>query len=131
MKRIAMQKEVDLFFSIQTNGIALNSEWFDLFDKYGVGLGMSYDGIASLKSRGYISQAEKAQIVKQASLLYILNPLNINFLLQDYQKLNDEGNRYCAVNWVFPNDNQTVEQIWGNDLEVPVKKYLEYVDYYL
>lgn len=131
MKRIALRKEVNLCFSMQTNGIALNSDWFDLFDKYDMGLGMSYDGIASLKSRGYISQAEKTQILKQASLLYILNPLNINFLLQDYQRLNKEGNSYCAVNWVFPNDGQTVEQIWANDLETPVKKYLEYVDYYL
>lgn len=32
---------------------------------------------------------------------------------------------------MFPLDGQTPAQIWNNDLETPVQKYLDYLDYYL
>lgn len=131
MKKIAMSKKVFLSFSIQTNGILLDQSWFDLFDKYQVNLGMSYDGINSLKSRGYVSQADQHTLMSYASLIYILNPFNIKNLLNDYKAINASGCQSCAINWVFPHDGDTAEHIWGGDLETPIQKYLEYLDYYI
>lgn len=131
MKNVAMNKNVNLNFSIQTNGILLNQDWFDLFDKYAVGLGMSYDGVNSLKSRGYVSQAEKEKLMSYAALIYIINPFNINNILDDYKIINKSGCNDCSVNWVFPHDGDTAQHIWDGNLDYPVQKYLEYLDYYI
>ena len=130
MKEIARDHNVEVRFTIQTNGIVLNQDWFDLFDKYQVGLGMSYDGVNSLQSRGYISQAQKDKLMRNAGLIYIINPFNIDKLIEDYKIINEKGHN-LSINWVFPLDGQTPAQIWNNDLETAVQKYLDYLDYYL
>ena len=110
MKEIAKDHKVEVRFTIQTNGIVLNQNWFDLFDKYQVGLGMSYDGVNSLQSRGYISQAQKDKLMRNAGLIYIINPFNIDKLIEDYKIINEKGHN-LSINWVFPLDGQTAAQI--------------------
>lgn len=71
---------------------------------------MSYDGVNSLQSRGYISQAQKDKLMRNAGLIYIINPFNIDKLIEDYKIINEKGHD-LSINWVFPLDGQTPAQI--------------------
>ena len=42
--RDVIGRSVDLSLTIQTNGVLLNDDWFDLFERHGVSVGVSIDG---------------------------------------------------------------------------------------
>lgn len=125
MTMLAMQYNVQIDFGIQSNGILFDKSWYDLFDKYSVQVGMSWDGINNLQSRRY----SHTPPIGSMGSLYIITPNNIDNLIEDY-KFANKHNLQVSRNWVFPNDGQTVEDIWG-DPNVPIQKYLKFLQFYI
>ncbi len=128
MRLIEMQKEVNLSFGIQTNGLLLNQDFIDLFDKYNVKISISYDGYNNLLSRGY-SRPKYLDIV--SSGIIIVNPYNIDHLIDDYKKRNETGYQCFHTNMMFPPPGKTFEQAWGMTEDDIIQKYLKYILFYL
>lgn len=128
MQMLIMKYDLSIGYTIQTNGILLDDEWTKLFDKYNIQVSMSADGVENLKSRKYNANLD---YINSVSSLYIINPFNINRLIEDY-KISNQNRVVCSRNFVFPHrDDITTDDIWDNKTEEVIDKYIEYLKYYI
>ncbi|MBB1490572.1 MULTISPECIES: radical SAM protein [unclassified Paracoccus (in: a-proteobacteria)] len=54
--RAATPERTRLYFGVQTNGMLIDAEWIDLFEKQKVGIGISLDGPAAVNDRAWIDK---------------------------------------------------------------------------
>lgn len=127
MTLYAVEHNHGLKFTMQTNGILLDDKMAALLDKYNVLVSFSFDGIANRVSRRY-KEPKFVNDIKTG--LYIIGPLTIDNLIKDYEirKVNEQN---FSCQWIYPVGNQTTDEIWNNDVDGALQKYLEYVDYYI
>ncbi|MDO5368911.1 radical SAM protein [Paracoccus sp. (in: a-proteobacteria)] len=54
--KAAMPERTRLYLGVQTNGMLIDAEWIDLFEKHEVGIGISLDGPAAVNDRARIDK---------------------------------------------------------------------------
>jgi uncharacterized protein len=64
--RAALSSKVDLRFGIQTNGIAVDDDWIELFARHAVGVGVSIDGPRHVHDRFRVDHAGRGSYERTA-----------------------------------------------------------------
>ena len=111
--KLSNEYKVKFLNSVQTNAMLLDEEYEILFNNYNVNIGVSYDGINSLLTRGHGQDLwEKILYLRDRhyikSVLYVLSSYNKDVLLEDYERLKSE-NLSMKINRFIPVDKSKSE----------------------
>lgn len=137
---------VEFSFSIMSNGVNLNDEWLDLFDKYNISVGVSYNAFFQTKIRVSSQTEDKGINAKMSNhieemliksvkrgkpigVIDVMTSVNGKHLIEIYEYYKKIGIQPC-FNTVFH-----TAQAAKNNLEINAEEYaeafLKYFEYWL
>ncbi len=124
MQKYAIKYNIDLIFSAQSNGTLLDDEWRELFNKYNIPLGVSYDWSAQ-SNRGY----ELTDFKDFYFIISVITNKNIKNLIQDF-KTAETKKTSISYNFVFPTKeyNNSEELL---DINTTITEYKKYFDFFI
>lgn len=130
MRKIAIKKDVNVNFNMQSNGLLLenNKPLIELLQAYNVNVGISYDGLTNKRSRRYDLPEEVLDLVSGG--LLIINKYNIEYLRENYQYFNSHYKTF-SFNWSFPSPEHQDLEFFLGDLDYALEKYKDYMLYYI
>lgn len=113
-------------YSIQTNGLQLNDDWWKILNRYNIIPSISYDII---KDDRINIINNKENIAKCPSTITVLTKNNIDKIWEIYEE-NKKGNKTFSLNFPFATDRMSLTDILGDE-DKAIENYMSFLQRYI